>query len=188
MAQLIYLVHSSPGRTRLRLPWLRRDPTQATPLAEGLQQVSGMEEVELRPYTGSILCIHDPHVLSLEALLEAVKRLTRVERVVRPGEEPPEEDEEELLRALSKGSNVARAASRFFQGVNLGVLRASEGHVDLGTLATFGFMTAGVVEVVASGKLPFPPWFNLAWWAFRTFTSTEKAAIASTRGPPGEKP
>ncbi|MBN1205417.1 MAG: hypothetical protein JXB05_10885 [Myxococcaceae bacterium] len=182
MPQLIYLIHSSPGRTRLRLPWLRRDATQATPLAEGLQQVRGMEEVELRPYTGSVLCMHDPHVLGVEALLEEVKRLTRVARVVRPGEEPPEE-EEELLRALSGGSGVARAASRFFKGLNVDVLRATEGHVDLGTLATLGFMTAGAVEVVITGKLPFPQWFNLGWWAFRTFTSTEKAAIDSTRSP-----
>lgn len=182
MPRFIYLVHTSPGRTRLRLPWLRREAAQATPLADGLQQVRGMEEVEVRPYTGSLLCIHDPQVLSIESLLEEVKRLTRVERLARPGEEPPEE-EEELLRALSRGSSVARAASRFFKEINVDVLRATEGRVDLGTLAAFGFMAAGAVEVVISGKLPFPPWFNLGWWAFRTFTSTEKVAIGSTRSP-----
>ena len=182
MSRVIYLVHTSPGRTRLRLPWLRRASEEAQPLAESLQLVEGVEEVEVRPFTGSVLCRHDPYELSADGLLEEVMRLTGVDVVVRPGEEPPEE-EAELLRALSEGSGVARAATQFVKGVNVDVLRATEGRMDLGSLATLGFMVAGAVDVVVRGKLPFPQWFNLGWWAFRTFTTTEKLAIERTESP-----
>lgn len=183
MPRVIYLVHASHGRTRLRLPWLRRDATLATPLAEGLQRMEGLEEVEVRPFTGSVLCVHDPYELSVDALLEEVRRLTGITTVVRPGEEPPEEEEAELLQALSEGSNVARAATEFFKGVNVDVLRATEGRADLGTLTTLGFMVAGAVDVAVTGKLPFPPWFNLAWWAFRTFATVEEKVISHTESP-----
>ncbi len=76
-----------------------------------------------------------------------------------------------------------RATLRFFKGVNVDVLRATEGRADLGTVAALGFMVAGAVDVVVTRKLPFPPWFNLAWWAFSTFATVEGAAISHTKSP-----
>jgi hypothetical protein len=181
MERVIYIVHTSPGRTRLRLPWLRSDAKEATSLADGLLQVEGVEEVQVRPYTGSVLCLHDPRQLSLEGLLEEVRRSTGVDVLLRPGEEPPDGDA--LLRSLTKGSGVARAASLFFKNVNVDVLRATDGHLDLGTLATLTFATAGAVEVAVKGKLPPPPWFSLGWWAFQTFINMERVAIQHTSVP-----
>lgn len=181
MLPVIYVVHTSPGRTRLRLPSLRHDPKQATALADGLLRVEGVHEVQVRPFTGSVLCIHDPGDLDLEGLLEEVRRSTGVELVARPGEEPP--DEKELLRSLAEGSGVARAASVFVKSVNVDVLRATEGHLDLGTLAALGFAAAGAVDVVTKGKMSAPPWFSLGWWAFRTFVTMEKVAIRNTYAP-----
>lgn len=180
--RLSYLVHSSRGRTRVRLPWLRREPELAAAIAEALEKLSGMERVEVKPYTGSVLCTYDPEELQEEALLGELCRITGVVRVVRPGETAPEE-EEELLRIIQDGNNLAVEASRFFKGVNLDVLRATGGHMDLPTLAVIGFMAAGATEVVVKKKLPIPPWFNLGWWAFRTFTTMEKKAIKKTQAP-----
>ena len=182
MLRVIYVIHTSQGRTRLRLPWLRRDAKQATSLADGLLRVEGIHEVQVRPYTGSVLCIHDPQDLDVEGLLEEVRQRTGVNVVLRPGEEPPEE-EEVLLRALTEGSGVARAASQFFKGVNVDLLRATEGRMDLGVLAAMGFAAAGAVEVVVTGKLSRPPWFNLGWWAVRTFATMEGVAIQNTAAP-----
>ena len=49
--------------------------------------------------------------------------------------------------------------------------------MDLGVLATLGLIGAGAAEIVVTGKLPIPPWFNLAWWGFRTFMTTEQPEI-----------
>ncbi|MCY1044561.1 hypothetical protein OV208_24810 [Corallococcus sp. bb12-1] len=182
MPRVIQVIHLSPGRTRLRLPWLRDDAKRATSLADALLRVEGIHEVRVRPYTGSVLCIHDPQELGVEGLLEEVRRSTGVDRVSRPGEEPLEE-EEVLLRALSEGSGVARAASQFFKGINVDLLRATQGHVDLGSLAAMSFAVAGVVDVAVKGRLSSPPWFNLGWWAFRTFATMEGVAIQSTESP-----
>ncbi|WP_223637961.1 HMA2 domain-containing protein [Corallococcus sp. EGB] len=179
MLRIIYVIHASPGRTRLRLPWLRHDAKQAASLADALLQLKGMKEVQVRPFTGSVLCLHDPRDPDVERVLEAVRLHTGVDTVVHPGEEPPEE-EQELLRSLAEGSGVARAASLFVKGVNLDVLRATEGRMDLGVLATLGFAAAGAVEVAAKGKLAAPPWFSLGWWAFRTFVTMETVAIRNT--------
>ncbi|XXF80829.1 hypothetical protein P2318_14040 [Myxococcaceae bacterium GXIMD 01537] len=182
MPRVIYLVHTSPGRTRLRLPSLRRLPKDAEQLAEGLQHVEGVEEVEVRPFTGSVLCVHDPYVLSVERLLAEVTRLTDVTVVVRPGDVSSEE-EVELRRALAEGSGVARAAAQAFKGVNVDVLRATGGRMDLGTLTTLCFMLAGAVEVAMTRKLDAPKWFNLGWWAFRTFATIEEVAIEHAESP-----
>jgi Heavy metal associated domain 2 len=161
---------------------LRQQPELATPLADALERLAGLERVEVRPYTGSVLCTYDPGLLSEEALLAEVKRHTGVELVGHPGELTPEE-EEELLRAIRSGSNLAVEASRFFKGLNVDVLRATEGRLDMPTLAAMTFMTAGAVEVIVTRNLPLPPWFNLGWWAFRMFTSMEKKAIKKTEPP-----
>ncbi|MCI0571209.1 MAG: hypothetical protein L0Y66_10690 [Myxococcaceae bacterium] len=184
----VALVHTTPGRTRLRLRWLRRSPEQAAALADHLSALPGMEEVVVRTFTGSVLCTHDPAQLLPERLLEEARRFSGEGVVVLgPGEaEPP--DEEELLRAAAHGSNVARAFARFFKAVNLDVVRTFEGRVDLGTLASLFLLGAGTAEVVATRRLPMPPWFNLGWWAFRTFIVADKASIDSVHVLAGQPP
>jgi hypothetical protein len=65
-------------------------------------------------------------------------------------------------------------------------IAATPGAVDLGTLATLAFVGAGALEVAVSKKLPMPPWFNLAWWGFRTFMTVEKPEIDATASPPDQ--
>lgn len=186
MPRYIYVVHVLPGRVRLRLPWLREHASLAHELAEGLTAVEGMDVVEVRPFTGSVLCLHDPEMLEAKDVVREVRELTGVDLVIRPGEEPPEEAT--LFDALETGSDVARATSRFVKGLNVDVLRATHGRVGLGVLMSMGFAAAGVAKVVTTRQIPMPDWFNLAWWAFATFTGVERPAINSTeppvRGPP----
>lgn len=177
MVRVIYRVHESPGRLRLRLPFLRKVPDQVDPLADRLATLDGMEQVEVKPYTGSVLCTFDPYSLDADRIVAEVIKATGVEPVLRLGERSAAEEEALCSEALSHGSDVARAFVGFFKGLNMDVIRSTEGRIDLGTLAAFGFLTAGAAEVMATGKLPLPPWFNLGWWAFRTFTTMEKRAI-----------
>jgi hypothetical protein len=178
MVKSIHIIHTSPGRTRLRLPWLRRAGKAAASLADDLLLVEGINEVQVRPFTGSVLCKHDSEEMDVERLLEEVCRITGVDTVVRPGEELPDGDT--LLRSLAEGSGLARAATSFIKGLNVDLLRATEGHVDLGALTALGFAAAGVMNVAIKGKLEAPPWFSLGWWAFRTFATMEELAIQNT--------
>jgi hypothetical protein len=166
----LMVVHHLPERTRLRTPVLRKDPDACARVADALAALAGVREVAVRPYTGSILV---EHAASLEAndLVEHVRPVLGIEHVVARGERPPPVGE------LPPFSTIARELAVFVREVDRDIRRHSEGVADLGVLATLGFFTAGAAEVIASRTLPLPPWFNLAWWGFRLFMTTEERVI-----------
>ena len=173
MRRIIRVAHSGAGRLRLRLNWLRAAPQEAAPLADHLASLNGMSEAAVRPWTGSVLCHYDPERLDEARIIAAVQRHTRVHVVVRRGEESPPPK----LKSAAPGapaSSLARAVADSFTAINQQVLAATDGRLDLGILTSLGFMTAGAAEVVVTRQLPAPPWFNLAWWAVRTFTTFER--------------
>jgi hypothetical protein len=167
--KLIRIEHSLPGRVRLRLPWLHDERVIGEPVADRLSALAGMKEVRVRMFTGSVLCIFDPAQLDEARIIEEIKDHTHVDAVLRRDEPLPHELRKKL-RPDREANRIARAAERFFAGVNEDVLEASEGRLDLGTLTSVTFATVGAAEIATMRDLPFPPWFQLAWWAFRTFT------------------
>lgn len=165
----LLVVHHLPERTRLRSSVLRKTPAACTRLADALAAVPGVREVRVRPYTGSALILHDPGA-TLEALIEVACRALDGARVLAPGEAPP------LSAAVPAFSSLRQKLAAIAREIDCDIRRSSDGSVDLGTLATLGFAGAGAAQVAASGELPMPPWFNLAWWAYRTFMTTHNGA------------
>lgn len=163
------VVHHLPGRTRLRTPMLRKDPAACARVADTLAGVGGVCEVEVRPFTGSILVEHAT-TLPLARLVDPVRSALAIERVLSPGEKPPVPIEAPPV------SSIARELALAVRELDRDIRRGSEGSLDLGILATIVFVGAGAADVVGTGQLPLPPWFNLAWWAFRTFMETESDA------------
>ncbi|HEX3476398.1 MAG TPA: hypothetical protein VHT91_15345 [Kofleriaceae bacterium] len=174
MAWLVVTQHL-PERTRLRSPVLRKTPATCTRLADALAAVPGVREVRVRPYTGSALILHDPGA-TLDGLTEVACRALDGARVLAPGEAPP------LSAAVPAFSSIRQKLAAIAHELDRDIRRGSDGSVDLGTLATLGFVGAGAAQVAASGQLPMPPWFNLAWWAYRTFMTTHNGT------PPASSP
>lgn len=168
--RVVQLVHDTPGRLRLRLRWLRDAPDEARDLADALARVDGSMHVELRPWTGSLLCRFDPARVDAERILALVQRETGAETVRRPGEHAPELDVGVRRTAGLRASRFSHAVRESFRGINRSVMRHTDGHLDLGSLAALGFLALGAAEIASARKLPAPPWFNLAWWSFRTLT------------------
>lgn len=160
--------HSSPGRLRLRLPWLAEAPGEAEALADRLAELEGLHRVEIRARTGSVLCHFDDSRLDPAAIIAAVCEHTGAIE----GDERAPSRRPRRRRPGSLGRVLARSAS----GINEDLLDATEGRLDLGTLAALGFLAVGAGEIALTRKLPVPPWFNLAWWAFRTLTVFESEA------------
>ncbi|HWV36870.1 MAG TPA: hypothetical protein VN033_00140 [Vulgatibacter sp.] len=180
--RVMYVVFRTWGRMRMRMGCLRYEREAATALAAALAALPGMDTVEIRPFTGSILTIHDPLELPASRIVEVAKERMGVTHVVFPGEERPAKVERAMVQeAIRSGSRVARAATRFVEEVDLDVLRASNGSVNLGTLAALGFVGLGAIDFFGSGKLKLPPWHELWWRAYRTFTSTEDRVIEKAR-------
>ena len=186
--RIIYIAHSSAGRVRLRLHWLRGAPGEAPPLADHLAALNGMIEAAVRPWTGSVLCHFDPERLDEARIIRAVQRCTRVTAVVRRGEEMPAAAFEPAAAEGAPASSLARAVAESFSSINQQVLAATDGQLDLGILTSLGFMTAGAAEILVTRQLPAPPWFNLAWWAVRTFTTFERDTAKATSSPSRSRP
>jgi hypothetical protein len=164
-ARVIELCHEIPGRLRLRLDWLRAHPELAEPLADRLAALDESIEVRVRAWTGSVLCEYDPERLDVDSIVAAVRRHTRATKLRRPGERPPPE-----TPARAPGDvRVRGAVNEAFHGMNRGVLRVTDGRLDLGALTGLAFLAAGALEIAVTRRVPAPPWFNLAWMAFRTF-------------------
>lgn len=170
----IAVAHRLPDRTRLRTPVLRGDVAASDRLADAFAALPGVREVTVRPYTGSVLIVHDEHV-ELAALLTTAQQALDLPRVLAPGEPPPRDP------AVPTFSSVARKLIAAAREIDLDVRRRTEGSIDLGTITALCFAGAGALEVATTGQLPMPPWFNLAWWSFRTFMTLERDELRAER-------
>jgi hypothetical protein len=179
---IIEIAHRLAGRLRLRIWWLRREPARAAELADALAALDGVVRVEVRRFTGSLLIEYDASLVDEARLVGAVAAKIGGQ-VVAPGTEPDAEYDELARTAYAEGAQVARAATAFVKGVDAKILLWTEGSADAGTAAALTFLAGGALEVVATGELPMPPWFQLAWWAFRTFTALEERTIEATQHP-----
>jgi hypothetical protein len=169
----IQIVHQLPERTRLRAEPLRKDEARCEQVADALAAVRGVREVVARPYTGSVL-VHHTRDVAAQQLAEIAARL--LDAAILPlGALPPPPKEAPPFSAVAR--KLAQAIGEIDRDVRI----RTEGAADLGTLATLGFFAAGAAEIVAARELPLPPWFNLAWWGYRTFMTTERAEIEIER-------
>jgi hypothetical protein len=85
------LVHTMPGRARLRIPDRRGDAVYFASIATGLSTIPGIYKVEVRPLTGSILLQHGPPI---ERIIHAAEeanlfRLQRTEEITSQGADLP---------------------------------------------------------------------------------------------------
>jgi heavy-metal-associated domain-containing protein len=164
----IEIAHAMPGRTRLRIRGGKLDTDVATRLADAVAAQPGMERVEIDIRTGSALCSHTTTTDAAVVLKAAQVSLAKLGPAAVPKPAP-----------VQNGGTtaIARELTKFFQDANRDLLAATEGRLDIGTAATLSFLGAGALQVVARQELPAPPWFNLAWWGFRTFMTFEAGAI-----------
>ena len=68
---MISFVHLLPGRLRLKVDALKRQPKLATRLHAHLSAVSGIDRVDVNPRTGSVLLHYNPSALASPAFLDA---------------------------------------------------------------------------------------------------------------------
>lgn len=168
--RVIERVHVMPGRLRLRLRWLRDEEAgEAERLADHLAALHPSMEVTVRPWTGSVLCEWDAEAFAAERVIAAVRQHTRVAIVEEPGAEPAPEPPPPTTED-GNGSSIRSAVLQAFGTLNHEIQEATDGRLDLGALTGLSFLAIGAAELVGSRSVPAPPWFNMAWWAYRTFT------------------
>jgi hypothetical protein len=170
-ARHIHLAHVSPGRLRVRLPWMRGDRGAAEALADRLVELDGVLDIQVRLRTGSVLCRFDTQRIDDARVVSEIRRHTGVTIVLRGDAAPPAA----ARPPLRNGSRVAGMLADLMRDLDAGIADATDGRIDLGALAGIVLLGAGAAEIASAGRIPAPPWFSLAWWAFRTFTISSEA-------------
>jgi hypothetical protein len=72
-------VHAIPGRTRLRIEARRGDDFFFASIATGLSSIAGVDHVEVRPLTGSVLIQHSAPLARIAEAAAQARMFTMVE-------------------------------------------------------------------------------------------------------------
>lgn len=131
-AALARVVHSLPGRARLRVESLKGEGEALARLQAALLETPGVHEVTVNPLTGSVLLEHT-------GALDDVLREAELNGALQLSGEP-EPYLAQLHRALFESDSKLR--------------QASGGKVDLETLTFFGFLAGGLYQVTHGHALP----------------------------------
>jgi hypothetical protein len=68
---MTYYIHQVPGRLRVRIPQIRKNPHKAAEI-EDLLNLKGIEKVAINRVTGSIVAIYNPQMLDSDCLLRVL--------------------------------------------------------------------------------------------------------------------
>lgn len=69
---MTYYLHSVPGRLRVKIPQLRHRPAMAAVISETLS-FDGIQDVKIKPLTGSVVVNYDPELLDQSRILQALE-------------------------------------------------------------------------------------------------------------------
>lgn len=132
-APLARVVHSIPGRTRLRTHGVKGDAAALSALQSALEVARGVRDVHVNQVTGSVLVEHDGDIGDVLRELERRGAL-RVENEVR----------EPYLAQIHRA--IADSDQRLKE--------VSSGRVDLETLSFMGFVAGGIYQCFNGHGLP----------------------------------
>jgi hypothetical protein len=165
---------------RFRLRWLADEPRTATRLADRLAALDGVAEARVRPLTGSVLVHYDSRRTDGARVTSALLDATGLDHITVEGQETPAELETLERVAASRGGELARALVASMKALDRDLLCGSAGGMSLGTVAALVLSAMAAGRVIRTGTLELPEWYQLAWWAYRTFTTSEADLIRAT--------
>lgn len=132
-APLARVVHSIPGRTRLRTHGIKGDAAALSALQSALEDTLGVQNVLVNRVTGSVLVEHD-------ADIDDVLRDAQRRGALRLENEVHEPYLAQIHRALADSDQRLKDVS--------------SGRVDLETLSFMGFVAGGIYQCFSGHGLP----------------------------------
>lgn len=132
-APLARVVHSIPGRTRLRTQDIKGDEAALAALRTALEDTAGVQNVSVNVRTGSVLVEHD-------ASIDDVLAAAELRGYLRRGNGAPEPYLAQVHRALVDSDERLKAVS--------------SGRLDLETLSFVGFIAGGIYQCFNGHGLP----------------------------------
>jgi len=174
----IKVVHTIPGRVRVKLSQIKENPALAREVHERLSAVQGIQRAEVNPITGSILVLYD------RTQLEPLDSLLSLAEWFGPLFPDFEFSDLESLLASANGDgadpSLAEHLSTIFGSLNAKVGETTGG-VDLKLLLPLTLFLLGVRGLLVAGKGVFPTWYDLLWFAFGTFFMLNPGVVGGRR-------
>ena len=142
--------HLLPGRVRFHIPLLVGDGTGIQSIETQLQRVEGVDSVEAKKISGSVVILYQPEKIAPELLFAALIRVLGLEK--------------ELERTPQ--STVAKELRNIGEALNRTVYSMTDGLVDLWTIIPLVLLGVGIRKIMTERTLSFPAGFTLLWWAY----------------------
>src|SRR5262249_16792727 len=145
----IRVVHAIPGRIRLKVTQVRKNPALASEIQARLATVEGISQVEANPLTGSVLLIYEaPDIASSDSLRVLAEPLAALF---------PEFDPKDLIAqqptatdGAPSRSSLAGGITSFFGTLNTEVQQVTGGNADLKILLPLTLFALGVRGVLVA--------------------------------------
>jgi hypothetical protein len=68
-----YYIHNVPGRLRIKIPLIRRNPDHCIAVRELLLHLEGVERIKTTELTGSVVINYDPQKIQPQDLIEILE-------------------------------------------------------------------------------------------------------------------
>jgi hypothetical protein len=150
------VVHSIPGRLRVRLPPNAR--TQA--IQESVARLPGVTQCRWSPRTRSLLALYRPDEVGTSVLVDSIAAQADVESAPAVTSAPEPNG--------NGGSPVAAAVVEAVGGVNRRVRRATRGRITLGVLVPLA-LTLWAIRDATRGPMRPLSWSTALWYAHGLF-------------------
>jgi len=181
----VAIVHAVPGRIRLKISRLKRDPKYAVAIRDRLLSLPGIRRVEANPLTASVVVSYNESATTFPALLPNLSEALQAFAF-------PDLDRREveaMLTAPSNGSHPSPTplANRIYSvlgTVDEGVDWVTGGSADLRVLLPLSLFGLGIGRLLSSSSVQFPTWFDLIWFSFGTFVALNAGRLAQAEHPP----
>lgn len=161
---LVQIAHVLPHRVRFQAPLLASRAEVCRRIAERLaRSTDAIDKVTVRVVTGSIIVENPKGNIDANVLLERLRECIQIEASQFPPTTPG-------------STKIARSVAHAFAALNADVRSGLHNRADLATLLPIFLATLAVGQVVTTGRLPAPAWFNFCWWSFRAFLTFNKDA------------
>lgn len=166
--QEIYLAHALPGRIRVKITSLKKNPSLADEIRKKLAHIKGTADIHINPTTGSILVSSDRNNPSSHDLgAQLANALGIPVSTLQPPSGNPDVKGGKI--ASYAPSQVAEGMNNVFGALNSGVSALTGGLGDLRVLVPAGLLLLGVRSLLITEKVPFPHWYDFLWFAFGSY-------------------
>ena len=170
------VAHAVHGRVRLKFPGAKRDPALLDQLKTTISEIHGVDAVDVKASSGSLVIYYDPeHHPEVAALLHCLTQIEPAPMMVKsPPVQPPPNRADELTRNieneadfLAEHSAIAKTVVGAVKQLDKDIKRSTNNNLDLKIMVPVALAGVTFLEIGAAAATPM--WITLAIFSLNHF-------------------